>query len=158
MGKLIKNHWARLICLTAAACKSLMEDHYQVLPSDVPNADQMAAALEGFFWPKFFFDFLTKNFDGAVKPVPVLQILNLLIGIITFSYEWPIRLVAGTSIHRSMEMRMLWLPLASLVSVLLYQGTNASLYYLVGIVVYFWAYSEGEVSRQPGQFGLYVRC
>lgn len=36
-------------------------------------------------------------------------------------------------------------PLCSLAAVLLYQGTNAALYYLIGIGVYFWAFSEGEV-------------
>ncbi|CZT22397.1 uncharacterized protein RCC_08267 [Ramularia collo-cygni] len=123
MGKLIKNHWARLICLTAAA----------------------SAALEGFFWPKFFFDWLTKNFDGAVKPVPILQTINLVIGILTLAYEWPLKYLAGTSIQRSIEVRLMWLPLASLSSVLIYQATNPAIYYLIGCIVYFWAYSEGEV-------------
>ncbi|EME46106.1 hypothetical protein DOTSEDRAFT_70190 [Dothistroma septosporum NZE10] len=126
MGKLIKNHWARLIVLTAAA--------YQI-----------AATLEGFFWPKFFFDFLTKNFDLAVKPIPILQIINLVIGFLTLAYEWPLNFVAGTSIHRSLEVRLMWLPLASLTSILLYQATNAALYYFIAMIVYFWAYSEGEV-------------
>lgn len=58
MGKLIKNHWARLIVLTASAI------HF-------------AASLCAFFWPKFFFDFLTKNFDAAFYPVPILQPVNL---------------------------------------------------------------------------------
>lgn len=44
-------------------------------------------------------------------------------------------------------MRLMWLPLASLSSVLIYQATNPALYYLIGVVVYFWAYSEGEVSE-----------
>ncbi|KAJ4173491.1 hypothetical protein NW754_012493 [Fusarium falciforme] len=69
MGRLIKNHWARLIILSAAV--------YQV-----------AAAIEAFIWPKIFWDFLTP---------------------------------------------------------LIYQGTNAAIYYLIGMVVYFWAYSEGEI-------------
>ncbi|KAG8408087.1 hypothetical protein J3459_018185 [Metarhizium acridum] len=54
MGRLIKNHLGRLIILTAAA--------YQV-----------GAAIEGFIWPKIFWDFLTKNLDPAVKPIPILQ-------------------------------------------------------------------------------------
>jgi hypothetical protein len=41
MGRLIKNHLARLIILTAAT--------YQV-----------AAGLHGFFWPKIFWDMWTK--------------------------------------------------------------------------------------------------
>ena len=104
--------------------------------------------MEGFFWPKFFFDFLTKNFDGAVKPIPILQIINLVVAFISLAYEWPLKFVAGTSIQRSLEVRLMWLPLASLTSVLLYQATNPALYYFIGMIVYFWAYSEGEVSRR----------
>ncbi|PSS27912.1 hypothetical protein M430DRAFT_15157 [Amorphotheca resinae ATCC 22711] len=126
MGKLIKNHWARLIILTAAA--------YQV-----------AAAIEGFFWPKIFWDFLTKNLDGAVKPVPILQIINLLFGIWMFAWEWPLPLLAGTALHRSIEARLVVLPLTALAAALLYQATNPAIYYLIGLGVYFWAYSEGEV-------------
>lgn len=47
--------------------------------------------------------------------------------------------------HRSIEARLLIYPLSTLASLLLYQGTNAGLYYLVGMGVYFWGFSEGEV-------------
>jgi hypothetical protein len=144
MGKLIKNHWARLICLTAATCTSTTHDLFQT--ANIRSPDQVAAALEGFFWPKFFFDWLTKNFDGAVKPVPVLQTINLVLGLLSLAYEWPLKYVAGTALHRSLEVRLMWLPLVSLASLLLYQATNAALYYFIGCAVYFWAYSEGEVS------------
>jgi hypothetical protein len=126
MGKLIKNHWARLIILTASA--------YQI-----------AAALQGFFWPKIFWDFLTKNLDGAVKPAPVLQIFNLLFGILGLLWEWPLKFLAGTSVHRSIEARLVVYPLSAFMAVLLYQATNPAIYLLVGVGVYFWAYSEGEV-------------
>ncbi|RYP65939.1 hypothetical protein DL769_006166 [Monosporascus sp. CRB-8-3] len=126
MGRLIKNHWARLITLTAAA--------YQIV-----------AALEGFFWPKIFWDFLTKTLDGAVRPVPALQTINLIMGIVMLAWDWPLPWIAGTSIHRSLEARLAVLPLVALASVLLYQATNAGIYYLVAMVVYFWAYSEGEL-------------
>jgi hypothetical protein len=126
MGKLIKNHWARLIVLTAAI--------YQI-----------AAAIEGFFWPKIFWDFLTKTLDPAVKPLPILQIINLIFGIFMFAWEWPLGFIAGTSMHRSIEARLVVLPLTALASVLLYQATNPALYYMIGLGVYFWAYSEGEV-------------
>jgi len=126
MGKLIKNHWARLIVLTAAL--------YQV-----------AAAIEGFFWPKIFWDFLTKNLDGAVKPIPILQILNLLSGLWMLAWEWPLGFLAGTSIHRSIEARLIFLPLTILVAALMYQATNPAIYYTIGMGVYFWAYSDGEM-------------
>ncbi|KAI4092665.1 MAG: hypothetical protein LQ344_003333 [Seirophora lacunosa] len=128
MGKLIKNHWARLIVLTAAL--------YQI-----------AAALESFFWPKIFWDFLTTNLDPAVRPVPILQCINLLLGLLALAWEWPLPLLsfASTAMHRSIEARLAVYPLASLSALLLYQGTNPGIYYLVGMGVYFWAYSEGEV-------------
>ncbi|KKY20916.1 putative pro41 protein [Phaeomoniella chlamydospora] len=126
MGKLIKNHWARLIVLTAGV--------YQI-----------AAALEGFFWPKIFWDFLTKNLDGAVKPFPVLQIINLIFGIVAVALEWPLKPLAGSMFHRSIEARLIILPLFALAAALLYQATNPAIYYLVAIVAYFWGYSEGEV-------------
>lgn len=146
MGKLIKNHWARLICLTAAICeyRAVHGDHEHL--KAYRRVDQIAAAIEGYFWPKFFFDFYTKNFDAAVRPIPILQTINLVLGIISLIYEWPLRFVAGSAIHKSMEVRMMWLPLVSLSSVLMYQSTNPALYYLIGLAVYFWAYTEGEVS------------
>ena len=126
MGKLIKNHWARLIILTASV--------YQV-----------GAAIEGFFWPKIFWDFLTTNLNGAVKPVPILQIINLLHGLLGICWEWPLPWLQGTMMHRSIEARLAVYPISALAALLLYQGTNAGLYYLIGMGVYFWAYSEGEV-------------
>ncbi|KAI0019556.1 hypothetical protein F4780DRAFT_780401 [Xylariomycetidae sp. FL0641] len=126
MGRLIKNHWARLISLTAAA--------YQV-----------AAAIEAFIWPKIFWDFLTKSLDPAVRPVPVLQIINLVFGLGILAWEYPVGFIAGSSIHRSLEARLAFFPLAALSALLIYQGTNAGLYYLTAMVVYFWAYSEGEL-------------
>ncbi|KAM0248079.1 hypothetical protein ACHAP5_003660 [Fusarium lateritium] len=126
MGKLIKNHWARLIILSAAT--------YQVF-----------AAIECFLWPKIFWDFLTRSLDGAVKPVPALQIINLLMGLGMLAIEWPLKFVAGSALHRSLEFRLAILPLTALSAALIYQGTNAAIYYVIGMFVYFWGYSEGEI-------------
>jgi hypothetical protein len=107
--------------------------------------DQIAAALEAFFWPKIFWDFLTTNLDAAVKPIPILQIINLTFGIAALAYEWPLGFIAGTAYHRNIEFRLMVFPLLALAAAVLYQGTNAALYYLIGTGVYFWAFSEGEV-------------
>lgn len=107
------------------------------------------AGIHGFFWPKIFWDFLTKNLDGAVKPIPVLQTLNVVFGLIMVAWEWPLPLLAGSAMHRSIELRLVLIPIGALAAALLYQGTNAALYYVVGMIVYFWAYSEGEVSFSP---------
>jgi len=118
---------------------------YERDTSILTGIDQIAAAISGFFWPKIFFDFLTKNLDCAVKPVPILQVINLVMGLISLSYELPLGLLAGTRVQRSLEVRLFWLPLASLGSILLYQATNPAVYYLVGTAVYFWAYTDGEI-------------
>lgn len=107
--------------------------------------DQVAAAFEGFFWPKIFWDFITKSLDGAVKPFPVLQIINLVFGIFFLALEWPIKPLAGTIVHRSIEARLVLYPLAALAAALMYQSTNTAIYYFIGMIAYFWAYSEGEV-------------
>jgi hypothetical protein len=129
MGKLIKNHWARLVVLTASAY-------------------QLGASIEGFFWPKIFWDFLTKNLDGAVKPFPTLQIINLVMALIGLAWEWPLAPVVKMlpGLHKSIEARLVIFPLSALAAILLYQATNAGLYYIVGVVIYFWAFCEGEVS------------
>lgn len=129
MGKLIKNHWARLIILTAAAY-------------------QCVGAIHGFFWPKIFWDFLTKNLNGAVKPFPALQTVDLILGLLVFAWEWPlgplVRALPG--LHRSIEARLIMYPISALAALLLYQGTNSGLYYLIGMGVYMWALFDGEVS------------
>ena len=113
------------------------------------HPDQIAAAIEGYFWPKIFWDFLTKTLDGAVKPIPILQTLNLVFGLILLAWEWPLGFLAGSSMHRSLEARLAFLPLTALAAALSYQGTNAAIYQVIGLGVYFWAYSEGEVRIFP---------
>ncbi|KAF8539405.1 hypothetical protein BDD12DRAFT_737237 [Trichophaea hybrida] len=131
MGRLIKNHLARLIIMTAAT--------YQI-----------AAAIHGIFWPKIFWDFKTKNLNGAVKPFPILQIVNILFGLMGLAWEWPLPIIIPKSaFHRSIGARLAIYPLSVFVAILLYQGTNAAIYYLVGLALYFWAYSEGEIVCMP---------
>ena len=121
-----------------------------ILPADLPP-DQVVASIHGFFWPKVFWDFLTKNLDPAVKPIPILQTLNLLFGVIALAFEWPLPFFSGTALHRSIEARLVGYPLFALAALLMYQGTNAGLYYLIGVGVYFWAFAEGEVCSAPSQ-------
>lgn len=153
MGKLIKNHLARLLILVSSICEPSFPPRQgpasnHALPSrastDLLLPDQIAAALEGFFWPKIFFDFLTKNLDGAVKPYPILQSINLLFGIIITCWEWPLPWIAGSWFHRSIHARMVVYPMAALSSVILYQATNPAIYYSIGIILWIWAYSEDE--------------
>lgn len=88
---------------------------------------------------------MTRTLDGAVKPIPILQSINLAFGLAMLALEWPLGALAGTTIHRSLEVRLAILPLTALSASLLYQATNAAIYYMIGMIVYFVAYSEGEV-------------
>lgn len=133
MGKLIKTHWARLIVLTAAIY-------------------QLAASIHGYFWPKIFWDFLTKNLDGAVKPAPILQTINLVFALCVIGMEWPLPLITRLvpAIHRSIEFRLVVYPISAMACLVLYQATNAGLYYMIGIGIYFWGFCEGEgISPTP---------
>ncbi|KAH8655563.1 hypothetical protein BX600DRAFT_385192 [Xylariales sp. PMI_506] len=125
MARLIKSHLARLLVLTAAS--------YHV-----------AATLQAFIWPKIFWDSLTKSLDLAVTPHPVLQIINLLLALVRLAWEWPLRCIIGSAFHQSIKLRIIALPLVSFCAILLYQATNAAIYYLIGMAVYAWAYSECE--------------
>ena len=129
--------------LLQSVCSFLSHNALHI--SNSVSTDQVAAAIEGYFWPKIFWDFLTKNLDGAVKPIPVLQTINLISGLVMLAWEWPLGFLAGTAIHRSIEARLVALPMCALVAALMYQATNPAIYYVIGMGVYFWAYSEGEV-------------
>ena len=90
----------------------------------------------------------TKALDPAVKPIPVLQILNVLAGLFGLCWEYPLPiLIPNTALHRSIAARLFLYPISVVLAALIYQGTNAAIYYLVGLIVYFWGYTEGEVSH-----------
>jgi hypothetical protein len=75
-----------------------------------------------------------------------LQIFNILFGLLGLAWEWPLPIIIPNSaLHRSIGARLAIYPLSVFLAILLYQGTNAAIYYLVGIAVYFWGYSQGEV-------------
>ncbi|KAI9651911.1 MAG: hypothetical protein M1831_007491 [Alyxoria varia] len=129
MGKLIKNHLARLMVMVAAVC------HF-------------AATIHCFLWPKTLWDRFTLLLDDSVKPVPILQTINLIscLSILMIDFPFPARWVAGTGAHRSFELRLLGLyPAATLLSGLMYQGAEAAGFYVIAWAVWFWAFSEGEV-------------
>jgi hypothetical protein len=96
--------------------------------------------------------------DDAVKPFPILQIINILFGLMGLAWEYPLPyFIPGSGFHRSVGARLAIYPLSVFVAILLYQGTNAAIYYMVGIAFYFWAYSEGEVRSCPNSKNESVR-
>ena len=86
MGELRKAQLARLIALAAAACTG---PHPAVVPLYSDSADQFNAAIHGFIWPKVLWDFISPSINVLVKPVPYLQIANLVGALLVFALEWP---------------------------------------------------------------------
>jgi hypothetical protein len=111
--------------------------------------------VEAFFWPKILWDFATKSLDKAVKPVPILQLLNLAMGLAILAWEWPLDFIAGSRLHRSIVVRLVTMPPAALAAALIYQGANASIYYIIAFLVYLYAYMEGEVCSVSLSLRLY---
>jgi hypothetical protein len=130
MGKLVKNHWARLVVLVAAAI-------------------QIGGSVEGYLWPKVTWDFSTAALDFLVQPVPALQTINLALGILVVAWEWPVSIIAGSMYHRSIHARLVMYTLSTFSALFLYQSHNSALYYILGIYGYALALSEQEVSGRP---------
>lgn len=79
-----------------------------------------------------------------------MQIFNIVVGLLALAWEYPFPyLIPNTALHRSIAARLALYPVCVFFSAVIYQGTNAALYYLIGMGVYFWAYSEGEVRITP---------
>lgn len=74
----------------------------------------------------------------------------MIAGLFALAWEWPLPIIVPeTAFHRSIAGRLAVYPLLALLAALLYQGTNAAIYYVVGLLMYFWAYSEGETVCMP---------
>jgi len=109
---------------------------------------QLAAALHGYVWPKIFWDFATKSLDPLVRPVPVLQTANFLSALAAFLWEWPHPIASRLRCHQLDLFHVVGLLSAAVPALLLYQGTNAAVYYVIAAVVYTKA-SKGE-PKPPG--------
>jgi hypothetical protein len=127
MGRLIKNHWARLVIIIAAAV-------------------QVGGSIQAFFWPKVTWDFFTSAINMLVKPYPILQISNLGLGVIVLAWEWPLSILAGSMLHRSIPVRLVVYAISALFSLCLYESHNAFVYYMLGIYGYALALIEHEVT------------
>jgi hypothetical protein len=104
----------------------------------------LIASLMAFIWPKAFFDFVTSEMDILVSPVPFLQVINLFLAVLVLLWEWPVQIIASSSIQQSLLCRLVFLPLVSVISCLIYQGGDVAIYYIISVIVYWWAYANGE--------------
>jgi len=109
------------------------------------RSDHLTASIVGFFNPKIFFDFTTRRLDCLLTPVPVLQALNMTSSLFMLALEWPLISLTGPVFYRSFALRFSAIPAAASLALLLHQGTNAALYYLIGLILYGKGYIRNEV-------------
>ncbi|KAG2097527.1 uncharacterized protein F5147DRAFT_714950 [Suillus discolor] len=140
MGKLIWHELSRYISLTASV--------YAVW-----------ASFWGFFFRKFFWDFIggILRSPGGLQPspkfalfinvivkYPIVQIGTMALGFTIIALEYPIPIFKGTAIFRSIALRVVLLIMQAAGTVLFYQGTNAALWSLIAAMLYIRALTLRE--------------
>jgi len=140
MGNLIWHEWSRYVSLTATV--------YTIW-----------AAFWGILFRKFFWDFIggVLRFPGGLQPAnnvavfiaiivkaPIIQILSMLLAFGIVALEYPAPFLKGTSLHRSLAVRIVVLLLQAFLDLLYYQGTNGAIWSLVAIIGYTRAIMLGE--------------
>ncbi|BGP33945.1 hypothetical protein JCM10296v2_005754 [Rhodotorula toruloides] len=131
MGALIWHDWARLLALTSGAYVAW-------------------AAFWGLFYRKYFWDFVggrlgphgivpppqAEIFEKIIVELPVLQIVNIVNGLVALALEWPLPVVKKLGIYGSIKLRLGLYVWSALVAAFVYQTAFASLFYLVTLLAY----------------------
>lgn len=141
MGNLVWHEYARYVALSATA--------YTIW-----------SAFWGFYYRKFFFDFVNGivRSPGGVQPAasdsifvsiivkaPVVQILSMLVAFLYLMLDYPAPFLKNTAIHRSFPIRIVVLLLQTFFAILYYQGTNGALYSFIAACCYIRAQMLGEI-------------
>lgn len=82
--------------------------------------------------------------DVLVHPIPILQICNVLFGMALLLWEWPVKAVMKCPSHSRTSVHITLILAASVPALLLFQATNAALYYFVAAVLYYCSYRRHE--------------
>ncbi|PRQ71950.1 hypothetical protein AAT19DRAFT_10065 [Rhodotorula toruloides] len=131
MGALIWHDWARLLALTSGAYVAW-------------------AALWGLFYRKYFWDFVGGRlgphgivpppqaalFEKIIVELPILQIVNIVNGLVTLALEWPLPIVKKLDMYGSIKFRLGLYIWSALVAAFVYQTAFASLFYLATLLAY----------------------
>jgi len=140
MGNLVWHEYARLISLTASI--------YIVW-----------AGFFGLIYRKFFWDFVggIVRIPGGIQPsassaifitfivkAPIIQIVSMIMGIMMIALEYPAPFFKGTTIHRSIVVRVPLLLMQALLAILFYQGTNGAIWSILAAGAYSRAVALGE--------------
>ncbi|GJE92277.1 hypothetical protein PsYK624_084310 [Phanerochaete sordida] len=144
MGNLVWHEWSRLVSLTATV--------YTIW-----------AAFWGILFRKFFWDFVggILRAPGGLQPAnnvmifidiivkaPIVQLLSMILGFAILALEYPLPYLKGTSVHRSLVVRVVALLLQAFLAILYYQGTNGAIWSLVAVIGYTRAIVLGETMEQ----------
>ncbi|KAK0461313.1 uncharacterized protein EV420DRAFT_1762598 [Desarmillaria tabescens] len=136
----------------------------QAIPKTLKNA--VWSAFFGLFFRKFFWDFVGGIIrdPGGVQPAPgaavfislivkapVIQIFTMIIGAFLIVVEFPLPQFKALAIYRSFVFRIVLLLFQSFLTVLFYQGTNASLWSLIAVFCYTRAQMLGEQMEEAKQ-------
>jgi len=139
MGNFIWHEWARFVSITASV--------YAVW-----------ASFWGFFYRKFFWDFvggILRNpgglqpaksalpFVAVIVKIPLVQIFAITTGIALLTLEVA-PFMKRTNLYRSWIIRMVLLFQQAFLCMLFYQGTNAAVYSVIAIFAYAQAQYRGE--------------
>ncbi|GAA6022447.1 hypothetical protein JCM8202_000915 [Rhodotorula sphaerocarpa] len=147
MGALIWHDWARLLALTSGAYVAW-------------------AALWGFYYRKYFWDFVggTLGPHGLVPPseaglfvtlvvkLPLLQIVNLVNGLATLALEWPLPFLKHTKLHGSTWLRLVFYGWSALLGAFVYQTVLGALFYLITLVAYAVSFGAAVLTLSAKQF------
>ncbi|KAF9382084.1 hypothetical protein CPB97_007359 [Podila verticillata] len=133
MGGIVWNEWARVMCLTASF----------VL---------FTGGCLGSFQPMPAFDALRK-LDGLYKPVPVLPVILIVLGLVVVVVEYPL---VGKDYFSSSSSYMpriaLYIPL-SVMAMLVGQTVHGGIYLAIGTVAYLLAVRDDFIKQQKASFG-----
>ncbi|KAG2047280.1 hypothetical protein BDR06DRAFT_897807, partial [Suillus hirtellus] len=117
------------------------------------------ASFWGFFFRKFFWDVIGgilrspgglqsspkfALFINVIVKYPIVQIGTMALGFTIIALEYPIPILKGTAIFRSIVLRVVLLIVQTAGTVIFYQGTNAALWSLIAAMFYIRALTLRE--------------
>jgi len=132
MGNLVWHEYARFVSITASV--------YSVW-----------ASFFGFFYRKFFWDFVggTLRDPGGIQPspkaaffidiivkIPLVQMAAMVIGFFILAIEFPVPQLKRFRLYRSLIFRVVILLFQTMITILFYQGTNAAIWSLIAAGCY----------------------
>jgi len=144
----------------------LIWHEYSRFPSITASVYVVWASFWGFFYRKFFWDFVggtlrdpgglqapssSAIFVTLIVKAPLIQISSMLVAFVLLALEWPLPLLRGTRIHRTLISRVILLLIQASLAVLFYQGGDGALWSLIAALCYTRAIVKGEKCEEASE-------